>query len=572
MGLFSMIGQGFALLAQAAVFPVKRIRGSRAASLWFRWTLHVLCLVGVLAGLAVLNRLFGLETVVRSPWPALRALWLPLLFLLVYALAWFAWWLRKLLTMPRQDSPHPDIDAAWNEALAALDQAGIALDRTPLFLILGRTAAPESCLLNSTGLAFTVPQVPRGKDAPLHLSANESGIYVTIPEVSLLGRQSALFAQHAADQSRRARQAARRGNLDFTPGDAADNSWWNDANPDGEQDDAPLTGDPRAMQNLDFIEQGVADLSADPADTPAASPGSSTTAVLASPLAAKATAAVVRQRPAGQNSDVRTAPRLLKEQDEIESISARLRHVCELIANARRPYAPINGVLCLVPLAATAGDAEANQTAVLLQRDLDTLGDVLQLRAPLYLLLCDLEQAPGCRELLERFPEEQRHRRLGALLPYLAECDRNRAPQVAAQAMQWVIRSLIPALVYRLIRLGQPGHEARDHQGNVRLYQLVDCLRECEPRLQRIINRGILATESSHWQLGGCFLAATGSDAVREQGFAEGFFPQLLETQDQLAWSPEALKEDASLRRWTTFGWATLAVFVVAIAAMLLRW
>src|SRR5690606_9966766 len=105
-----------------------------------------------------------------------------------------------------------------------------------------------------------------------------------------------------------------------------------------------------------------------------------------------------------------------------------------LIQQTRRPYCPINGVICLIPLAATAGDAEANQTAVLLQRDLDTLRDVFQLKAPLYTMVCDLEQAPGCRDLLERFPHEQRHRRLGALLPHLAACDRSRAPEVAAKA------------------------------------------------------------------------------------------------------------------------------------------
>ncbi len=563
MGIFAMIGRGFALVGKAAMFPVKSVRGSHTASLWFRWTMHLLCLAGVLVGLAILNQAVGLESVVRSPWPALRALWLPLLFVLVYALAWFAWWLRKLLAMPRQESPHPDIDAAWNEALAALDHAGISLERTPLFLILGRTAAPEPSLMTSTGLAFTVSQTPRGKDAPLHVSANEQGIYVTIAENSLLGRQAELFAAHAAEESRLAR-LAHRGNQAASFDSLPSGDWATEGFDSAS--DFNARGANSAVESLDALQQGLADFSAasdSPAPTqsaPAASssPVGSATAVLAPPTAP---AAAPRPRHA--------APRLLKEIDEIEAISARLRYVCSLIVRTRRPYAPINGVLCLVPLAATEGATQANQTAVLLQRDLDTLREGLQVRAPLYLLVCDLEQAPGCRQLLERFPEEQRHRRLGAMLPYLAPCDHCRAPEVAAQALQWVIRSLIPALAYRLVRFGQPGQEVRDHQGNVRIYQFVDSLRQREPRLQRIVERGVLASAPYHWQLQGCFLAATGCDAVREQGFAEGFFPQLLDTQDQLAWSEVALAEDLGCRRWTTIGWTSLGIFLLLTALML---
>lgn len=579
MGIFSMLGKGLALIGQAALFPIRRIRGSRTASLWFRWTMHVLVLAGVLVGLAVLNYALALETVVRSPWPALRSLWLPLLFLLVYVLAWLGWWLYKLLTTPPDESPYPDIDGAWYEALTALDQANISLDRTPLFVVLGRTAAPESCLTNSSGMAFTVPQAPRSKDAPLHVSASEEGIFLTIPGISLLSHQATLFAEQAEEEARRRRLLARQAYQEFGsehdpatpwPGTLAPapasqaGSFVGGTAPTADHEDEVVADDlltapdddarTRAAQGLDALEQTVAAL-----DEPAAS-GSKATALSAAVTAAPRRQTAVSSEPA--------PPKLLKELDQIEAITARLQHLCRLIQAARRPYCPINGVICLIPLAATSGDAQANQTAVLLQRDLDAMREVFQIKAPLYTLVCDLEQAPGCRDLLERFPQEQRHRRLGALLPNLALCDRPQAPAVAAKALAWICRSLIPALVYRLIRVGTNGNAAREQQGNVRLFHFLDDMRQREPRLLRILTRGILASERDTWQLQGCFLAATGADAAREQGFIEGVFPQLLETQDQLAWTEEALAEDAGCRRWTTIGYIGLVIFLIAMVVI----
>lgn len=578
MVIFAMLGKGLALIGQAAAFPVRRISGSRTASLWFRWTMHVLCLGGVLVGLAMLNYLLGLETVVRSPWPALRSLWLPLLFLLVYALAWLGWWLYKLLTTPTGESPYPDIDSAWNEALAALDQANISLDRTPLFLVLGRTAAPDSCLTNNSGMAFTVPQTPRSKHAPLHVSASEEGIFVTIPGISLLSHQATLFAQQAEEEARRRRLQARRAYQEFGSDTEVATPWPGGFDPvEGSKVAAPLIGaaatanddgdhpgeepltsqrDARALaaQGIDTLQQSVAAL-----DESAAATDTATAALAPVPAAPRRQAAVASE-PA--------PPKLLKELDQIEAITARLQHLCRLIQNARRPYCPINGVICLIPLAATSGDAQANQTAVLLQRDLDAMCDVFQIKAPLYTLMCDLEQAPGCRDLLERFPHEQRHRRLGTLLPNLAACDRSQAPAVAAQALSWICRSLIPALVYRLIRIGSNGNAAREQQGNVRLFHFLNDMRQRESRLLRILNRGILASQHDTWQLQGCFLAATGADASRDQGFVEGVFPQLLETQDQLAWTEQALAEDASCRRWATIGYVGLAIFLIVTVAI----
>ena len=69
--------------------------------------------------------------------------------------------------------------------------------------------------------------------------------------------------------------------------------------------------------------------------------------------------------------------------------------------------------------------------------------------------------------------------------------------------------------------------------------------------------------------LGGCYLAGTGRDPGREQGFIAGVFRQLIENQNYVAWTPEALDEEADYRRWTYYGYLGLAVIVVLLALIL---
>ena len=92
----------------------------------------------------------------------------------------------------------PDIDAAWAEALKALDQAGIDLSAAPLFVVLGQSQGSEESLFAAAQLPLQVRHVPRRPTAPLHLYASRDGIYLTCGGASLLARQIALLTEEAA--------------------------------------------------------------------------------------------------------------------------------------------------------------------------------------------------------------------------------------------------------------------------------------------------------------------------------------------------------------------------------------
>jgi hypothetical protein len=62
---------------------------------FLRWVLHFIFLGLVLAGLWYLNYALGLERALRSPWPFLHKVWLPVLFFLLYILCWLGYALYR---------------------------------------------------------------------------------------------------------------------------------------------------------------------------------------------------------------------------------------------------------------------------------------------------------------------------------------------------------------------------------------------------------------------------------------------------------------------------------------------
>jgi type VI protein secretion system component VasK len=262
------------------------------------------------------------------------------------------------------------------------------------------------------------------------------------------------------------------------------------------------------------------------------------------------------------------AAALLKDADEVELISARLRHLCGLITAERHPFSPLSGALVLIPAAAVDCDRAANHTAVLAQKDLDTVRDAMQVDCPHVALVCDLEQTPGCGELLARFPEDQRQRRLGVKFPRLTAADSAKGGAMIEEGIAWLCDELIPPLVYRLLPLGRAQAVAPREEscGNAALYRFLYRLRNRRQRLTRILQRAMCADRVRPTLLGGCFLVATGCDAQRQQGFAAAVFSQVQEMKDLGNWTPAAVEQDRKHRRWAVAGYAALA----ALAALLL--
>ena len=143
MGLFNLIWTGLKGLGKLLVLPIVAIRERPRIPVWLLWGLHIVLVALALGGLGWLGYWMGLDGDVAAHSEFLRRTWLPLLCLLTYAGGWVAWWLVRQLRAPAEQGEHPDLDEAWQDALHALDRAGIDLASTPLYLVLGKPAGPE---------------------------------------------------------------------------------------------------------------------------------------------------------------------------------------------------------------------------------------------------------------------------------------------------------------------------------------------------------------------------------------------------------------------------------------------
>ena len=151
---------------------------------------------------------------------------------------------------------------------------------------------------------------------------------------------------------------------------------------------------------------------------------------------------------------------IVRNAAEVELLGARFEHLCRLLVRDRWPYCPINGMLVLLPFAATDTDQDALDAAAACQRDLSVARRVLQVNCPTLAMVCDLETAPGFAAFLEQFPEKQRQQRIGQRSPMAPALEtRGRAGDAEARTAmleslaQWICASVAPGWVYKHFRM-----------------------------------------------------------------------------------------------------------------------
>ena len=92
-------------------------------------------------------------------------------------------------------SPFVELEFAWNAGLKGLEEHGLSLRSTPLFLVLGsHHDEQEKLLMQSAGRPLRLKGVPAGA-APLHWYAAPDGIFLFLTEASRINALSALVDQ-----------------------------------------------------------------------------------------------------------------------------------------------------------------------------------------------------------------------------------------------------------------------------------------------------------------------------------------------------------------------------------------
>ncbi|QDV23708.1 type VI secretion protein IcmF/TssM N-terminal domain-containing protein [Aureliella helgolandensis] len=578
------IGSHLKQLGAILALPFLDKKGASLSQRIARWSLHFVCVVGIVLGLAYLNIKLHLDALLLTPIPAMRQYWLPAVFLQVYALSWIAWWMFRLSSSQQPAAAYPAIFRAWNRALASLENAQIDPTNTPLFLVIGKPQGGTANFLNAGQVERAIACTSPDSEMPVQIYAGREAIYVCCEETSLLGRQADLIAQ-SQQETNIGSLSALRGRTAVRPtepvcpaefeatgseglsiaavgADPVESSRTPPALPNGSlpqgagpsllEMQQPLpAGSQDRMQALTTLQTHL-DLLGDPA--PADGP---TNATSASPSPTYQPA--LKQR-----------LRLLQDAQEIQETNAQLKYLCSLIKQARYPYCPINGIVTLIPLAATETSAVANHAGMLIEYDLQAITDSLQIRAPRVAVICDIQNEEGGLDVLDRFPEQQRHRRLGVKFPCVPSCNASDMDRMISDGIKWLCQRMVPPLINRLFQTERSNGTSQDAASscNRRLYHFMYSIHQRSGNLERLIRRAFLGNQQPGELLRGCYLAATGRDTVSEQGFAAGIVSQLMDMQNDVQWTDEALLHDRDCRRWSILGY--VSVSMVACIAILL--
>jgi hypothetical protein len=455
-----------------------------------RWVARTVLVLFALLILGLINnaRLIGLTNWI--PHPLIGKIWLPLFGLCTYVLLWLGWWLYRVLSLDvgAEESEFPDIDRAWAQAIEALGRADIRLDSTPLFLVLGWNSGSEESFFQAGGIKAKVNQVPRddkGEIKPLHVTADRDGIWLTCPGASLLGQQNPAIVGH----------------------DGGEGPLLTMAQP---------SADPFATLGIEQV-QGLRreDILKSAKD------------ILAE---GKAPAKAIRG-------------------DDRQRFSARLRHLCRLIKQDRLGFCPINGVLVLLPISAADPKNRPDDIAEACRTDLTEVFEVFRMRCPVLVMVLDLERLEGFKALIQRLPEGQRGKRMGQRFPLVADVSDGEFPGKVESSVDWIVTNLFASMVYSMFEV-EPnrGVDVVEEvlNGNQQLFRFLGRIRERCDQLARLVRQCLPNLPGDRLMFGGCYFAGTGNEPEAEQAFASGVLMRLIQEQDQVTWTDDAMKQDAS--------------------------
>ena len=505
------------------------------------WTLHFILIAGICVGLWFVQKHFAITIDIDGPvW--MRPFFLTILFLLIYLLAWQAWWLWKLFQPGETVSPFPDIDEAWSGVLESLGKAGIGIADTAIFVVIGQPRSGDAGLFAMLPNGLTI-NGGTSAAAPIRVFANRKAIYLTCPGVTLLNRAS-------GDNGGSAQP-----NDSYIPpsmGIANSIGIENSIGASGEGGGAAIQQVQRIIrtaqeQRRPLTEQEklqIRQLSGSGGFTPergGAGPGRSS---------------------------------ILQDTAEVERQSARMGYFCSLVAQARWPFCPINGAVILVSVADAERDESAQQLGLVAQKDLANMVDAFRLKFPVYSLVCDLDTLPGAATYLQRFAADKRQQRLGKSFPLNPDLKPTSVPDAIETNVNWIFSSLLPYWVYKLFRLETANVESPNEasQANGDLTQFLVAVRDRSPKVARLVSRAVMARADESPSFGGCYLTApdpSGSEPL----FAQEFFKKVESTQGFVSWTDEAYALDAGYRSATRTGYLVLGVIsALVVAAAVYVW
>lgn len=257
----------------------------------------------------------------------------------------------------------------------------------------------------------------------------------------------------------------------------------------------------------------------------------------------------------------------LLSRDATDLYLARLNYLGRLLARVRNQSCPVNGLLLLIPLAASNNVAEARQSGHSCQLDLLTLRSALRVDCPIYVMVCDLEKATGWTEFAAALTAEQRQR-LSCQFPLLPDLEPAEIENLVAGGIKDLMQTRLQVLGDASLHLQAGDGETEKLRGaQSRNEKIVGFVAQMYARAESLVNLVTTAFyASAGWcpMLGGIYLMGTGAD--HGQTVVAELCKDMATNQGCVTWTAAALAEE---RRYRRLARATLAAALLLGAAVL---
>jgi hypothetical protein len=442
----------------------------------------------------------------------LRSWWLVLILLIVIPIAVY-----KVMQSWLQGEPSrfPKIDQAWEAGMEAMQDHYIDVTEVPLFLVTGLEDDKHARrVMEASGQSFAANGVPEGP-APIHWFASDTAIFLCLTQTSCVGQLIAKFNSSSGPGESPALQPAAKGMFSetMTLGDQP--------------------GGGGFTETADFGENAPNVPEAAP--PPPAMPEFTGTVGVIDPSVYQAAGL-----PAQGSHGVAVVKLNDKERRETEE---QLEYVLEKLRVAREPFSPVNGMLNLIPFNMVRhSGAQAEELKQIASRDLELIRETLRVRCSTSVVIDGMESESGFRELARRIGRDTvKKNRFGKGNPDVWT-------PATPDNVEAIVRHACGAFedwAYHLF--GVPGGLSK--LGNTKLYSLLCLVRtEIQERLIDILchvygrDSDDARVEPHSMMFSGCYFAATG-DSDDKQAFIKSVFDKLLEQEEKLCWTDEALAE-----------------------------
>ncbi|MCA9185277.1 MAG: hypothetical protein KDA99_06640 [Planctomycetales bacterium] len=493
-------------------------------------------------------------------------------------------------------SRFPELEKAWKAGVQALREAGIALDETPIFLIVGSNGeAQERAIMNMSATPATVNGVPKGP-SPLHWYASPEAIYLFCSDASWLSALNRLRLTREEEAIESMTDAISSVKLVASDVDVAPIPSPGSAPPPQPVATTPLITVPpiapgpaaprgpvlpavrrpsapaakteiRGTMMLDDFVGGFGGGAANDFE-PAAPSGQVTGTILLDEPEPQESYAPTPTATVDTYAFVQTAvdrrPVVVAPRDSSQRLQ-RLQALCQRLRLARQPLCAVNGVLALLPfeiIHATADETEELERAV--KSDLGVVQNELQLRAPVTALVVGLEKESGFRELVRRVGREKSAtQRFGGRFDVRSDSSKEALRSFSAH-----VCGAFEDWAYTLFR----AKGSLSRPGNAKLYSLL-CKVRCilKSKLGRVLGNGIgfdsrREERDEPHLFSGCYFASTGRTQDR-QAFARGVLEKLLSEQEQIEWTHRAIRQQRRCQQFLIAGIVLDAILIGTLLA-----